>query len=273
MNSIFFLHSFVPGAVAFSLGRLTVHWYGVCLAMAMLVAIFVTIKLAKAYEIKTDLILDLAIWVIIGGLVGARIYDVFLNWSIYNHDLLEVFKVWHGGLAIHGGIIGGAIILIIFAYYKKISFYKLACLIAPGLAIGQAIGRFGNWFNQELFGLPTNSFIGVPISLVNRPLGYENYIYFQPTFLYESLFMLVIGIILYKLVVNKKSSPRIILAIYLIAYGLIRFILEFIKIDPTPTFLFLRWPQVISLLMIIIGSYIIMLPSFARQKRSSKGEE
>jgi len=264
MNTIFFFHSFIPGSIAFTLGSLTIHWYGLILSLAILVALLITIKLAKIYQFNIDMILDLTIWIIIGSLIGARIYDVFLNWSLYSNNLLEILKVWHGGLAIHGGLIGGAVVLLIFSYLKKrrlregeLNFYKLASLVLPGLAIGQAIGRFGNWFNQELFGLPTNSFIGIPIDLINRPLGYENYNYFQPTFLYESLTMLIVGLILYKLVKNNKTSPKIILAVYLISYGVVRFLLEFIKIDPTPQILFLRWPQIISLVMILIGSYFI----------------
>lgn len=263
MNIFYWLHYFSPSPIAFNLGGLAIHWYGICLALAILVSLLITIKLAKVYEIETDLILDLAIYLIIGGLIGARIYDVFLNWSIYSNDYLEIIKVWHGGLAIHGGLIGGIIVLIIFSNYRlrksKLNFYKLASLIIPGLAIGQAIGRFGNWFNQELFGTPTNSLIGIPIDLINRPFGYENYNYFQPTFLYESLSMLIVGLVLYRLVKNKKIPGQIILGIYLIVYGLIRFSLEFIKIDATPMIGFLRWPQVISLVMIIVGFGLIFL--------------
>ena len=147
--------------------------------------------------------------------------------------------------------------LLFFSKLRKINFWKITSLLIPSLALGQAIGRFGNWFNQELFGRPTNLPWGIPIEFFKRPFGYENYIYFHPTFLYESISMLVVSCWLLVLVKQKKINDKIILADYLISYGVIRFGLEFIKIDTTSTFLNLRWPQLISLAMIIIGGYIV----------------
>jgi phosphatidylglycerol---prolipoprotein diacylglyceryl transferase len=259
MAILSFLHSISPNPIAFSIGGLTIYWYGVMLAIAIIFALLVFLYLGKKNNLKIDYILDLSTWLIIGGIICARLYDVFLEWPYYLNHPLDIVKIWQGGLAIHGGIIGGLIVLVIFSKIKKVNFWQLISVLIPGLALGQAIGRVGNWFNQELFGGPTNLPWGIPIDFLKRPLGYENYDYFHPTFLYESLLVLVLAIILFILVRGKKLSSQIVLAIYLIGYGLIRFSLEFIKIDTTPTLLNLRWPQWISLLMIIIGGYLIFV--------------
>lgn len=258
MDILFFLHSLKPNPIALSVGYLNIYWYGVILALAMVLSLLVFLYLGKKNNLKTDDILDLTIWLIIGGVIGARLYDVILELSYYSTKPLDIFKIWQGGLAIHGGIIGGVIVLIIFSKLKQLSVFKLMAVTLPALALGQAVGRWGNWFNQELFGRPTNLAWGIPIDFLKRPLGYENYNYFQPTFLYESILLLVISFILFVLVKSKHTSYKIIIAVYLISYGLVRFSLEFIKIDATPMILNLRWPQIASLLMILVGVYFFL---------------
>ena len=134
-------------------------------------------------------------------------------------------------------------------------------IITPGLALGQAIGRYGNWFNQELFGLPTNLPWGIPIAIENRPLEFISQEFFHPTFIYESLGLLLISILLFILLYRQKNSltkkmAMRIGAYYLAAYSVLRFSLEFIKVDITPTFLGLRWPQFMSLIIISIAIVI-----------------
>jgi len=257
MTNLLFLHYITPSSIALSIGGLTIYWYGFTLALAIIFALLVFLYLGNKNDLRVDDILDLATWLIIGGIIGARLYDVILELPYYLTRPLDIFKIWQGGLAIHGGIIGGLIVTLIYTRSKKINFWKITSVLVPGLAIGQAIGRFGNWFNQELFGRPTDLPWGIPIDLFKRPLGYENYNYFHPTFLYESSLMLVVSCWLFILVKNKKVNDKIILASYLIGYGLIRFVLEFIKIDTTPIIFNLRWPQLISLIMIMLGCYIV----------------
>lgn len=259
MNIFYFLHSFSPNPIVLSIGGFNIYWYGVVLALAMILALAVFLYLGKIKGLKVDDILDVATWLIIGGVIGARIYDVILELPYYLNQPLNVFKIWQGGLAIHGGIIGGLIVLLFFSKFKNLNFWKIVSALIPALTLGQAVGRFGNWFNQELFGRPSGLPWSIPIDFFKRPAGYENYEYFQPTFLYESLLLLILFIITFTLVKYKKIGGKIIFAIYLIGYGLIRFGLEFIKIDATPVILNLRWPQFVSLIMILVGVVLIIL--------------
>jgi phosphatidylglycerol:prolipoprotein diacylglycerol transferase len=265
-----FLHTFHPSPILFSLGPVQIHWYGFCIVLGVLAALSVAIYLAKFYQIKTDTIIDLALWLIIGGLLGARIYDVFLEWPYFSAHPLQVIKIWQGGLAIHGAIIGGLISLWLFTKKYKQDFWQLAGLIVTGLPLAQAIGRWGNYFNQELFGGPTNLSWGIPIDQIHRPWQYINSDYFHPAFLYESLGNLIIFIILFCLQIwlikkqkfsgfsrPKADQPRagsfLLLTFYFLLYSSLRFFLEFIRIDPTPVVLGLRFPQIVSLLVITVS--------------------
>ena len=169
-----FLHTFRPSPILISLGPINIYWYGVFIVLGVLFAIAVAIYLAKSSNLKPETILDLAVWLIIGGVIGARLYDAALEWSYFSAHPLDIFKVWQGGLAIHGAIIGG--LLALWFYVKKYqhNFWQLAAIIATSLPLAQAIGRWGNYFNQELFGNPTNLTWGIPIDLAHRPWQYLN---------------------------------------------------------------------------------------------------
>lgn len=239
----------------------------------ILAAMAVSFRLAQYYKIEKDSLFDLSFWLIINGLLGARIYDVFLQLNYYLKYPLDTFKIWQGGLAIHGAIIAGLITIYFFSKKQKINFWFITALIVPGLALGQSIGRFGNYFNQELFGLPTAKPWGIPIDILNRPLDFLANSFFQPTFLYESLGCLLIFIILasinYLLIRQKKISSYycvLLTALYVILYSVLRFCLEFIKVDTTPIFLGLRWPQVISLIMILLSIILLIFNSHAKKE-------
>lgn len=252
MNIFYFLHSYIPPRVAFMIGDIAIYWYGIILALAIILSLFVALRLARYYQIKTDTIWDLTSWLIIGGLIGARLYEIFLELPYYSSQPIEIIKIWNGGLAIHGALIGGLIALLLFIQKYRLSFWNLLAVVLPAVALGQAIGRWGNWFNQELFGRPSLASWSIPIEPANRPFNFEAFTYFHPTFLYESLAMFLVFGLLYFLIC-KKASAHIIMCAYLISYGLIRFLLEFIKIDTTPIVLGLRWPQIVSLVMLLIG--------------------
>ncbi len=261
---IHFLHTFHPQAILFSYGIISIHWYGLIMVLAMLTALAITYRLAKYYNIEPDTIFDLAFWLIIGGLIGARIYNDFLQLPYYIQHPLQSVEIWQGGLAIHGGIIAGLLIIWWFARKRKLNFWKLTAILAPGLAIGQAIGRWGNYFNQEIFGLPTSLPWGIPIDFADRPIKYLNNIYFHPTFLYASLGCLLIGLFLLGFniwAIKKRKLGRKFyiwsIALYLILYSILRFFLEFIRLDPAPRFLGLRWPQDISIIIIILALALI----------------
>lgn len=264
-----FLHTFHPQPILISFGPVNIYWYGLFMVLAILTAIYVTLKLTGYNNIKKEIIIDLVFWLIIFGLIGARIYHIFLESPYYLANPLAILKVWQGGLAIHGAIIGGLIAILYFAKKYKHNFWQITALIAPGLVLAQAIGRWGNYFNQELFGYPTDLPWGIPIDLTHRPWQYLNYEYFHPAFLYESIGNLLIFIILIYLYFNKRVTTRLPdgqgyelrVMSYLFLYSGLRFFTEFIRIDATPAIFGLRFPQLLSLLIILLSlgffTYII----------------
>jgi phosphatidylglycerol:prolipoprotein diacylglycerol transferase len=257
-----FLHTFYPQPIILSLGPINFYWYGLFISLGITAGLVVGLKLAKRYQIASDLIWELLFWLLPAGFVGARLYHILTNWQYYLAQPLEILKFWQGGLAIHGAIFGSLLALIIFSKKYRLSFWQLADILAPALALGQAIGRWGNYFNQELFGLPTNLPWGIPIELANRPFGYLNFSYFHPTFLYESLlnffiFLILFGLHFLKIKKNKKIPKGNIFLIYLILYSVVRFFLEFIRLDEAPLIFDLKFAQLISLL-IIIGTLFIL---------------
>jgi len=249
------LHNFIPQPILLQWGWLTVYWYGLIVAVAIIVGVLVVSKMIKNQSWPIQSLDGILFWGLLGGLVGARLYHVILEWSYYRTDFLAIVKVWHGGLAIHGAWLGGLLVIYFIARHYKLSLFKLLDILVVGLVFGQAIGRWGNFFNQELFGLPTSLPWGIYIDLVNRPISYLLANYFHPTFLYESLLNLALFLILYLVYKKRKELIGLTTSVYLIGYSLIRFSLEFIRIDKTPEFWGLRWPQWFSL--IIIGLVVL----------------
>lgn len=256
-----FLHTFTPQTVAITLGPLNIYWYGICIVIAIISAMLVSYFFWKRNGGNQDNFLDLSVHIIIGGLLGARIYDCLLNLPYYLSYPLEFFKVWHGGMAIHGAIIGGLLAIILYTRIKNINFLSTITIVILGLPLGQAIGRWGNYFNQELFGLPTNLPWGIPITQELRPENYLSNSYFHPTFLYESLLCFILFLVILFIKQKKENSKNnnlLIISTYLISYGIIRFLLELIRVDQTPELFGLRTPQVASLTFIITGFFIIL---------------
>ena len=275
-----FLHNFLPQPILFQFGLIKIYWYGLFMVLGIIAGLTVVLKLAKRLSIKNDEVYDLGFYLIIFSLIGARIYAVFLELPFYLKNPFEIIAVWHGGLAIHGAIIGGVLTLIIYSWKKKQSFWQWADLLAPALALGQTIGRFGNYFNQEIFGKPTDLPWGIPIALQNRPIDYISQQYFHPTFLYESGLNLINFFILFFLLKLKNSSklqvtslPRkiakrfiwgyrlqegAIALVYLINYSLIRIAMEFLRTDHTPKIFGIRLPILVSLGIIILSLGLII---------------
>ncbi len=262
-----FLHNFNPSPLMFSWGIIKIYWYGFFIVLGFFVAFAVLNFLAKKYKINREDISNLVFYLFVFGILGARIYDVFLEWRYYLKYPLNIFKIWEGGMAIHGAIIAGVLVTWFFIKNNKIrgleksrlnNFFKLSSLLVCALSLGQVIGRFGNYFNQELFGRPTNLSWGIFISPENRPLNYLDYSFFHPTFLYEALGSLLIFILLltyHYFIIRKKKDTFlnnfIIVALYLILYSVLRFSLEFIRIDFAPTIFGWRFPQIVSFVIII----------------------
>jgi len=250
---------FVPSAIAFHIGQFAIHWYGLIMALAMLLGYVIIMHLNKTQaQLDEKMLGDVIFYIIVFGLIGARLYHILLDIPYYAANLAEIIAVWHGGLAIHGGIIVGFLTILWFVKKRGLDLWKFADMAVIATILGQAMGRWGNFFNQEIFGRPTDLPWKIFISSEHRPEIYADITYFHPTFLYESLLNFVLFIILLWLYKSRKVLDGSITLFYIISYSLIRFSLEFIRIDPTPTFGFIRWPQVASLILIIVSIIIIV---------------
>lgn len=261
-HMIDFLHNYHPTATVVSLGPVQIYWYGLFIVAGILAALTVALKLAKRFGLSRNDVFDMTFWLIIFGIIGARIYHILLEVGYYIQHPFDMIKIWEGGLAIHGAIIAGLITMYVFCKKKRMNFWLTAAITVPGLALGQAIGRWGNYFNQELFGKPTDLPWGIPIDIIKRPHMYISSEFFHPTFIYESIGNLAIFAILIFLLLRlwKKRGRNydLIVAAYLVLYSILRFSMEFIRIDKTPYFIGLRWPQIASIAIIIIcGAYFI----------------
>jgi phosphatidylglycerol:prolipoprotein diacylglycerol transferase len=246
-----------PGPEILHLGPISIRWYGLLIASAVLIGITLSQYLASRRKVNPDLVGDLGIWLVIAAIPCARIYYVLFQWREYAQNPGDIIAIWKGGIAIHGAILGGVAAAIIFARLKKVSVWQLADIVAPSLALGQAIGRWGNFFNSEAFGKPTNLPWKLFIPPSNRPPQYLNYDYFHPTFLYESLWnLLVFGILISIFFWGLKNRSRLkvgtLTLIYLIAYSLGRFWIEGLRTDSLmlgP----LKMAQMVSLAAIALG--------------------
>lgn len=246
-----------PGPILFEIGPFVVRWYGFLIATAVLIGVTLSQWLAKLRQVNPDLLGDLAIWLVIAAIPCARLYYVIFQWQEYVQRPEDIVAIWKGGIAIHGAIIGGILAALIFARINQISVWQLADLVVPSLALGQAIGRWGNFFNSEAFGAPTNLPWKLYIPISNRPAEYIAYEYFHPTFLYESIWNLLVFIILLSLFFWGLKQPKrlkigTLSLVYLIAYSCGRIWIEGLRTDSLmlgP----LRVAQVISLVMIGLG--------------------
>lgn len=218
--------------VAISLGPLSVHWYGLILGTAALIGLWLAIREGKRHGLDSELFLDMMIWVIPVAIVGARLYYVAFEWDYYAQHPMDIFAVWKGGLAIHGGLIGAFVAGAFFVKRRQIAFFHLADIVAPSIILGQAIGRWGNFINQEAHGSEVSrSFLEslhLPDWIIDQM--YIQGAYYHPTFLYESIWN-VIGLLL--LLLLRRFNPRRgeIFFSYLIWYSLGRFFIEGVRTD------------------------------------------
>jgi phosphatidylglycerol:prolipoprotein diacylglycerol transferase len=242
--------------IAFSIFGIDIMWYGVLIATGIIVAVILSLREAKRVGEKEDNILDLLIWVLPAAIIGARTYYVLFELSYYKNNPSEIFAIRNGGLAIHGGVIAAFLVGYIFVKKKNLSFFKLADIVAPGLILAQAIGRWGNFINQEAFGgVVTENFISIFPSFIRKQMFIDGQ-YYHPTFLYESIWNLIIFafLIFYRKKFKKKDGELI--AIYAIGYSIGRFFIEGMRTDSLmlgP----LRIAQVVSLILIVLGVILL----------------
>lgn len=250
-----------PGPIIFEVGPIVIRWYGLLIASAVLIGVSLSQYLAKRRGVNPDALADLAIWLVIGAIPCARIYYVLFEWQEYAQRPEDIIAIWKGGIAIHGAIIGGTIATILFARLNRISLWQLLDLIAPSLILGQAIGRWGNFFNSEAFGKPTDLPWKLYIAPRYRPVEFFDSAYFHPTFLYESLwdigvFILLLSLFFWGLKNYNHLKTGTLAAVYLISYSLGRVWIEWLRTDSLMLGPF-KIAQVVSLSAIALGLLIL----------------
>ena len=250
----------------FDLGPFRIHAYAICILIGIFLATAVTSRRLTKRGGEPGVVLDIILWAVPLGIVGARIFHVLTHPNDYFYDganLWDVFAVWKGGIAIFGALLGGAVGAYIGTRRAGIRFWSFADALAPGLLLAQAMGRLGNWFNHELFGLPTTLPWGLEISPDNAayPVGLPAGTLFHPTFLYEIVWNLVgVAVIL---ILERKFRLRwgSAFGVYLIWYGVGRSVFESIRVDPSEIFFGLRTNVWAALLAIVLGLVIILVQS------------
>lgn len=257
--------------VAVDLGFIKIYFYSLCIVIGMIFGSFLVIKEAKKNGINSDTMINIIFGTLICGIVGARVYYVLFNLDYYSNHFVEIFEVWNGGLAIHGGIIAG--ILYICYYVKrykdsKLSFLKLLDICAPGVVVGQILGRWGNFFNQEAYGPIVSREFLKSIHLPNFIIDgmYIEGEYHHPTFFYESIWNILglILIILYRKRKNLKVGE--ITGLYLIWYSTGRFFIEALRQDSL-MFYNIKIAQVVSIIMFLIGMVLVIKGLFFSDKK------
>src|SRR3954451_11121107 len=230
------------------------HMYGVILAVGVLVAVYVAEHRWRRRGYPRDGIYDISFWVVIWGVIGARLYHVITDYQLFQGDPGRAFQIWRGGLGIWGAVIGGAIAVVVVTRRRHMPTLAVMDCMAPGIVLAQAIGRWGNYFNQELFGKPSALPWALEIAPSHRPAGYAQYATFQPTFLYESLACLAIFGIL--LVVEQRGALKLgqTFALYVILYTFARFWFENLRIDPAYEVAGMRINAWVSLVLFVFGT-------------------
>ena len=260
----------------FYIGPLYIRFYGILIMLGAIAAAFLAEHEARRRKLNTEFVWDGLIWVLIGGIIGARLWHIFtpppsmlvmdtVTGNLVNPyfingtpQILDMLTIWKGGLGIPGAVIGGGLALYLFCRRKKVSFLLWADIAAPGVALAQAIGRFGNYFNQEVYGKPTTLPWAVQIDPIYRVQGYQNYSTFHPLFLYESIWNLMnMGFLLW---MSRKFEDKLkegdVFLTYLIGYSIGRFLLEFLRLD-APLLGTININQTFMLIVALVSGFLI----------------
>ena len=245
--------------ILINLGFMQIRWYSVLVLFSFIIGYFLVVNRSKKLGYSLTVISDMCFYLVIVCILGARLYYCIFNLDYYKENLFDVFKIWEGGLAIHGGILAGTVFLIIYTKKKKLNLIELLDIFSPALVLGQTIGRWGNFFNSEAYGsmttLSTLKAFHIPNFIIDGM--YINGNYYHPTFFYESIGCLIIFIIL--LIIRNKAKEGQVCGLYFILYGIIRFLIESLRTDSLMLLNF-KVAQLVSILMILIGLYLLIRP-------------
>ncbi len=230
-------------STGFSIGPLTIKYYGILIMVGIIAATALSYFLAKKRGRDPEVILDSLTWIVVGGVIGARIWHILtpsaslvaqgITTQYYLTHPLAAIAIWRGGLGIPGAVAGGALTFLVYSKKKKISFWAWADIFAPGVALGQAIGRWGNFINQEVYGRPSTLPWAITIDPENRLPEFQEYATYHPLFLYESIFNLLnMGLLIW---IGRKYQDKLkdgdIFLMYLISYPIYRFFMEYLRLD------------------------------------------
>jgi phosphatidylglycerol:prolipoprotein diacylglycerol transferase len=253
-----------PGAIAVRVGPVAIRWYGVLMATAMALGLWLAHRDARRRGLDSESLLKAAEVALLGGLIGARLYYVAFNLDYYSQFPGKIFALWEGGLAIHGGVLGGILAGGIYAWRRRLPLRQYLDVAAPSLALGQAIGRWGNFFNEEAFGRPTDLPWKLFISPAHRPPQYGQVEFFHPTFLYESLWDLVVfGLLVVGLRERLERAPGALFLAYVGLYSLGRLFTEGLRTDALMLGS-LRVAQLASLLCMMLA--LVGIPFLLRRR-------
>ena len=250
-----------PSSGEIDLGPVQVHAYGLMLLLGIVAATWLTGRRwtgrwAFWRDPRGDLVFRVAMWGVLGGIVGARLYHVVTSWSTVDGEWWEPFAVWEGGLGVWGGIAGGVLVGAWVVHRAGESVLAFMDAVAPGLLLAQAIGRWGNYFNQELFGEPTDLPWGLEIDFANRPDQFANETTFHPTFLYESLWSFL-GVAVLLLVDRRvRIRPPGLFCLYVAWYTFARFFMELLRVDEAHEWFGLRlnaWVSIVVFVLALVG--------------------
>ncbi len=243
--------------------------YGLMIALGAIAATWLVGRRLEARNWGTrDDASSIAIWAVPAGVVGARLYHVVTDWERFDGRLIDILKIWKGGLGIWGGLVVGTIVGLWVARRRGLGLGRVLTIVAPALPLAQAIGRWGNWFNQELFGRATTLPWGLEIDDKKLPDGFEPGTLFHPTFLYESLGCLVLVGVLLQIDRRVPLKPGRLFAVYAAGYAVLRFFVEGLRIDPAKSAGGLRLNQWVSLVVFSVA-VAFLVTSGSRNKTSS----
>ncbi|MFE4809750.1 prolipoprotein diacylglyceryl transferase [Peribacillus simplex] len=245
--------------IAIDLGPIQVHWYGLIIGFGVLLGLIIALRESERRGLDKEIFTDMILFAVPIAIISARIYYVIFQWEYYSQNPGDIIKIWNGGIAIHGALIGSVLTAIVFAKVKKVSFWKLADIAAPSLLLGQAIGRWGNFMNQEAHGGEiTRSFLEnmhLPEFIINQM--YINGAYYHPTFLYESIWNIAGVIILLSLRKVNLRRGELFLT-YVIWYSIGRYYIEGLRTDSLMLTESLRIAQVISIVLIAVAIALVV---------------
>ena len=256
-----------PGSAAIHIGPLQLRAYGLMIALGVIIGVRIWGKRMTLIGVGgPEEAASIATWAVPAGVIGARLYHVATEWDRFSGQLFDIVKIWKGGLGIPGGILLGAIIAVVVAKKRNIDIGQMLWAVAPAIPVAQAIGRLGNWWNQELFGRPTTLPWALKIDAEHMPDGYAPGTLFHPTFLYEATWNLALAGVL--IIVGRRmmtSRPGRLMALYVGGYGLGRFWVEGLRIDPAKSSGGLRLNQWIAILM-MVGCLVYLLIDMRKAK-------